>query len=259
VYVYHRDLKPENILIDKRTNKVVLADLGLARMSTRTKDDLMYTTCGSPHYCAPELFNLKEGQGYDAKAAEVWQLGIILFTLTCGHLPWRNSDHMGSLFAEIKVGTFTIPDDVDKDLYRLIRGMTTVDVKKRWTMDDICGHTIFDEVCAEVCRSFPSEAKKPKKQKKSDEKKKEKKETSTHTIQVVASLFHVTEDEVNKNLSKYAEWCDLVGEVQDQRMASLHDEFTLATPMEQEQASPSSRSTKHKKKVRAVKEKTVLL
>jgi BR serine/threonine kinase len=72
--ICHRDLKPENILLDGDLN-VKIAGFGFARF---LKDNFADTSCGSPHYAAPEI---TRGEKYDGRAADVWSCGVILFAL----------------------------------------------------------------------------------------------------------------------------------------------------------------------------------
>ena len=72
--ICHRDLKPENILLDDNLN-VKIADFGFARF---VKANIAETSCGSPHYAAPEVI---AGVPYDGKCADVWSCGVILYAL----------------------------------------------------------------------------------------------------------------------------------------------------------------------------------
>lgn len=89
--VFHRDLKPENILLDDNDN-VKIADFGLAALAQQTREDasfLQHTKCGSIMYAAPEVLVSSAQTGYDAAKADVWSLGIILYSMLSGALPFR--------------------------------------------------------------------------------------------------------------------------------------------------------------------------
>ncbi|KAJ3276592.1 hypothetical protein HDV01_004125 [Terramyces sp. JEL0728] len=77
----HRDLKLENILLTEHAN-IKLIDFGFTR---GLDDNLLETYCGSSAYAAPEIIN---GQKYSGPEADIWSLGIILYTMVCGYLPF---------------------------------------------------------------------------------------------------------------------------------------------------------------------------
>ncbi|EON66794.1 CAMK/CAMKL protein kinase [Coniosporium apollinis CBS 100218] len=83
----HRDLKLENILLDKHEN-VKLVDFGFTR-EYEGKASYLQTWCGTVCYSAPEML---KGDKYAGEKVDVWSLGIILYALLCGELPFDEDD-----------------------------------------------------------------------------------------------------------------------------------------------------------------------
>ena len=85
----HRDLKLENILLDKNEN-VKLVDFGFTR-EYEGKASYLQTWCGTVCYSAPEMI---KGEKYAGEKVDVWSLGIILYALLCGELPFDDDDEV---------------------------------------------------------------------------------------------------------------------------------------------------------------------
>ncbi|KAI9600553.1 hypothetical protein H4Q26_000338 [Puccinia striiformis f. sp. tritici PST-130] len=87
--ISHRDIKPENILLAHHgpDPRVLLADFGAARLA----DKAFCSMQGTMSYAAPEVLTVyTRPQGYDGKKADVWSLGVCVYTMICGFHPFDN-------------------------------------------------------------------------------------------------------------------------------------------------------------------------
>jgi len=138
--VVHRDLKPENLLYLNKTDEspIKITDFGLAKFRGESKED-MHTACGTPGYVAPEVL---KGEKYD-KAVDLWSLGVILYILLCGFPPFYHQN-TNMLYKQIKKGEYDFPDpywtDISDSAKQLVRGLLTVDPKKRMSAKDVLAH-----------------------------------------------------------------------------------------------------------------------
>jgi BR serine/threonine kinase len=132
--ICHRDLKPENILLNQ-FNDIKIGDFGFARWMRR---NVAETSCGSPHYAAPEVVR---GVPYDGRAADIWSCGVILFALLAGKLPFYDPG-IRNLLAKVKSGRYVMPD-LPPEIQSLITGMLTVEPSARITIEKIKAHPAF--------------------------------------------------------------------------------------------------------------------
>ncbi|KAH8422906.1 non-specific serine/threonine protein kinase [Aspergillus melleus] len=105
----HRDLKLENILLDKHEN-VKLCDFGFTR-EYEGKASYLQTFCGTICYSAPEML---KGEKYAGEKVDVWSLGIILYALLAGELPFDEDDDLvtkSRILKEEPVFNDKFPDD----------------------------------------------------------------------------------------------------------------------------------------------------
>ncbi|KAI8928902.1 kinase-like domain-containing protein [Entophlyctis helioformis] len=131
--VIHRDLKPENLLLDEKKS-IKIIDFGFG--NNFTLNGLLDTFCGSPFYAAPEMIL---GKKYEGPEVDMWSLGVILFALLCGHLPF-DDDNMKELYKKIASGSYKCPDYLLPNARHLISRLITVDPKRRATLDEVLAH-----------------------------------------------------------------------------------------------------------------------
>ncbi|XP_034872190.1 maternal embryonic leucine zipper kinase [Mirounga leonina] len=131
----HRDLKPENLLFDEY-HKVKLIDFGLCAKPKGNKDYHLQTCCGSLAYAAPELI---QGKSYLGSEADVWSMGILLYVLMCGFLPF-DDDNVMALYKKIMRGKYEVPKWLSSSSILLLQQMLQVDPKKRISVKNLLSH-----------------------------------------------------------------------------------------------------------------------
>ncbi|XP_044059741.1 serine/threonine-protein kinase SIK2 isoform X4 [Siniperca chuatsi] len=94
------------------------------------------TWCGSPPYAAPEVF---EGQQYEGPQLDIWSMGVVLYVLVCGALPF-DGPTLPVLRQRVLEGRFRIPYFMTEDCEHLIRRMLVLDPSKRLSVAQIKEH-----------------------------------------------------------------------------------------------------------------------
>ena len=131
--ISHRDLKPENILITQFPF-IKLSDFGLCSYNSENIQN--QTFCGSPCYCSPECLCRIP---YDCRVSDVWSLGIILYALVVGDLPW-NTTNSSMMIHQIVKGNFSLPSFLSENVKSLIKGMLKVNPNERLTLLEVLEH-----------------------------------------------------------------------------------------------------------------------
>ncbi|XP_039712675.1 maternal embryonic leucine zipper kinase isoform X2 [Pteropus medius] len=130
----HRDLKPENLLFDEY-HQLKLIDFGLCAKPKGNKDYHLQTCCGSLAYAAPELI---QGKSYLGSEADVWSMGILLYVLMCGFLPF-DDDNVMALYKKIML------IHLDEDC---VTELSVHHRNKRQTMEDLISLWQYDHLTA---------------------------------------------------------------------------------------------------------------
>lgn len=121
------------MLLDSQLG-IKLIDFGLS--NRWAPGELLKTFCGSPTYTAPELI---KRQQYEGPEVDLWSLGVLLYVLVCGSLPFDGNTFQ-ELFTKIINGQYVVPDHVSPECRDLIGRMLVVNPKLRATLDQVREH-----------------------------------------------------------------------------------------------------------------------
>jgi len=167
----HRDLKPENCMVEKATNRLKIIDFGLSKR----EQSAVTLGVGTPDYMAPELLGagnfeaLKERRvgKYDAKACDVWAMGVLLYLLVTGKYPFEDPKDPKNVVAtlqNISHGRMRpLPARISSECSDIVASMLRRDPKTRITLQEMCTHPWFKmcETVVEQPATIPQGASRP--------------------------------------------------------------------------------------------------
>ena len=133
--IVHRDIKPENILLDENNN-AYLIDFGWSNyiINYRRRNSI----CGTPIYYPPEMLN---DEGHDERA-DIWCIGILLFELTTGSIPFECDDE-DTVKQNISELNIIWPDNIDPDVKDLCSKILKLNPNQRPSLEQIYEHKFF--------------------------------------------------------------------------------------------------------------------
>jgi 5'-AMP-activated protein kinase catalytic alpha subunit len=94
------------------------------------------TACGSPCYAPPEMLSKFK---YEPIKADIWSLGIVLYAMLSGFLPFDDDD-TEKLYKKIIDGKFSVPDFVSTEARDLLNGIINKNPNKRMNLPQIKQH-----------------------------------------------------------------------------------------------------------------------
>ncbi|EGD72674.1 CAMK/CAMKL protein kinase [Salpingoeca rosetta] len=131
--IVHRDLKLENLLLDD-DGDVKVTDFGFSNVY---KDgNLMSTFVGSPAYAAPEIM---ANEKYSGPKADIWSLGVIVYTLLSGEMPFQ-ADNIADKLRHITQAEYEMPPYLSSDAQHLIQLVLQRDPEARPSMEELWQH-----------------------------------------------------------------------------------------------------------------------
>ena len=124
-------------------HQLKLIDFGLCAKPKGGMETVLETCCGSPAYAAPELVS---GRNYLGSEADIWSMGVLLYALLCGCLPF-DDENISSLYKKIQAGLYEKPAWLSQGSLDLLHTMLQTDPKKRITVKELLKHPWMMEGC----------------------------------------------------------------------------------------------------------------
>ncbi|KAK6866187.1 hypothetical protein PG995_002715 [Apiospora arundinis] len=135
--VIHRDIKPDNLLLTE-DDVLKIVDFGVSEIFEKPDTMMTAKSAGSPAFLPPELCVAKHGD-VSGKAADIWAMGVTLYCLKYGKLPFKR-DNVLEMYEAIRNDVPEIPEDEKPEFRDLITRLLDKDASTRICMSEIREH-----------------------------------------------------------------------------------------------------------------------
>jgi [calcium/calmodulin-dependent protein kinase] kinase len=132
--VVHRDIKPDNLLLTE-DDVLKIVDFGVSEMFEKESEMLTAKSAGSPAFLPPELCVTKHGD-ISGKAADIWSMGVSLYCLRYGCIPFERSGVL-ELYEAIRNDQLAMHPDHEPEFADLMRRLLEKDPAKRIKMPEL--------------------------------------------------------------------------------------------------------------------------
>lgn len=119
---------------------MTLESLEDCRVLEDPKDDSMSDTHGCPAYVSPEI--LSGSTPYSGKMADMWSLGVMLYTMLVGRYPFHDPDP-ATLFSKIRRGQCCLPEGLSPKAKCLLQSLLRKEPSERLTATELLAHPWF--------------------------------------------------------------------------------------------------------------------
>lgn len=115
-----------------------LADFGVAHMLDKEESKVMRSTEGTYHFLAPECTT---GEDYDPYKVDIWALGVTIFAMLVGSLPFgAKAASLSQVMDSIREDTLVWPEELEPDTVEFLKLMLEKDPQKRITIPELKVH-----------------------------------------------------------------------------------------------------------------------
>ena len=137
----HRDIKPDNLLLTE-DDVLKIVDFGVSEMFEKSSDMRTAKSAGSPAFMPPELCVSKHGD-VSGKAADIWSMGVSLYCLRFGKIPFERSGVL-ELYEAIKHESLKLETEVEPEFADLMERLLDKDPNTKIKMSElrVSTHTV---------------------------------------------------------------------------------------------------------------------